>query len=104
MLGTEIVSDIQNNFCTQHVLQKEELLTKIYMYQKTQWCHLRERPSLAEVFFYVLNVLKIQERWGCVYEENIQMEIDFSKFTDGQMFLSCQMWKKYCFGNSLFAA
>ena len=29
---TEIVSDIQNNFCTQHVLQKEELLTKIYLY------------------------------------------------------------------------
>ena len=36
MLCTEIVSDIQNNFCTQHVLphvlQKEELLTKIYLY------------------------------------------------------------------------
>ena len=35
MLCTEIVSDIQNNFCTQHVLphvlQKEELLTKIYL-------------------------------------------------------------------------
>ena len=26
MLCTEIVSDIQNNFCTQHVLQKEGLL------------------------------------------------------------------------------
>ena len=32
MLYTEIVFDIQNNFCTQHVLQKEELLTKIYLY------------------------------------------------------------------------
>ena len=36
MLCTEIVSDIQNNFCTQHVLphvlRKEELLTKIYLY------------------------------------------------------------------------
>ena len=37
MLCTEIVSDIQNNFYTQHVLptyvlQKEELLTKIYLY------------------------------------------------------------------------
>ena len=38
MLCTKIVSDIQNNFCTQHVLpmthvlQKEELLTKIYLY------------------------------------------------------------------------
>ena len=31
MLCTELVSDIQNNFCTQHVLQKEELLTKIYL-------------------------------------------------------------------------
>ena len=33
MLCTEIVSDIQNNFCTQHVLEKEELLTKIYLYR-----------------------------------------------------------------------
>ena len=33
MLCTEIVSDIQNNFCTQHVLQKEELLTNIYLFQ-----------------------------------------------------------------------
>ena len=37
MLCTEIVSDIQNIFCTQHVLlhvlQKEELLTKIYLYK-----------------------------------------------------------------------
>ena len=37
MLCTEIVSDIQSNFCmyttcTPHVLQKEELLTKIYLY------------------------------------------------------------------------
>ena len=32
MLCTEIVSDIQNNFCTQQVMQKEELLTKIYLY------------------------------------------------------------------------
>ena len=36
MLCTEIVSDILNNFCTQYilgtyVLQKEELLTKIYL-------------------------------------------------------------------------
>ena len=35
MLCTEIVFDIQNNFCTQHVLpmycKKEELLTKIYL-------------------------------------------------------------------------
>ena len=33
---TEIVSDIQNNFCTQHVIpmvcKKKELLTKIYLY------------------------------------------------------------------------
>ena len=40
MLCTEIVSDIQNNFCTQHVLpkvlQKEELLTKIYLYTGRQ--------------------------------------------------------------------
>ena len=28
MLGTEIVSDIQNNFCIQHVLQKEEAFDK----------------------------------------------------------------------------
>ena len=33
MLYTEIVSDIQNNFCSPHVLQKEELLTKIYLYR-----------------------------------------------------------------------
>ena len=32
MLCTEIVCDIQNNFCTQHVLQKEEILTKICLY------------------------------------------------------------------------
>ena len=31
MLCTEIVSNIQSNICTQHVLQKEELLTKIYL-------------------------------------------------------------------------
>ena len=31
MLSTELFFDIQNNFCTQHVLQKEELLTKIYL-------------------------------------------------------------------------
>ena len=31
MLFTEIVTDIQNNFCKQHVLQKKELLTKIYL-------------------------------------------------------------------------
>ena len=35
ILFTEIVTDIQNNFCTQHVLphvlQKLELLTKIYL-------------------------------------------------------------------------
>ena len=33
---TEIVSDIQNNYCTQHILpmfcKKEALLTKIYLY------------------------------------------------------------------------
>ena len=34
VLCTEIVSDIQNNFSTQDVLQKEELLTKIYLYRK----------------------------------------------------------------------
>ena len=38
MLCTEIVFGIQNNFCTQHVLshvlQKEEVLTKIYLYIK----------------------------------------------------------------------
>ena len=34
MLCTETVSDIQNNFCTQHILPKEELLTKIYLYWK----------------------------------------------------------------------
>ena len=38
MLCTEIVSDIQNNFCTKHVLphvlQKEEFLKKIYLYMK----------------------------------------------------------------------
>ena len=34
MLCAEIVFDIQNNFFTQHVLQKKELLTKIYLY-----CH-----------------------------------------------------------------
>ena len=38
MLCAEIVSDIQNSFCTYttcfpHVLQKEELLTKIYLYE-----------------------------------------------------------------------
>ena len=32
MLCTEIVFDIQNNFCTQHFLQKEKLLIKIYLY------------------------------------------------------------------------
>ena len=32
MLCTDIVSDIQSNFCTQDVLQKEELLTKIDLY------------------------------------------------------------------------
>ena len=32
MLCTEIVSDIQNNFCSPHVLKREELLTKIYLY------------------------------------------------------------------------
>ena len=32
MLCTEIVFDIQYTFCTQHVLQKEELLTKISLY------------------------------------------------------------------------
>ena len=36
MLCTEIVSDIQRFFlyttCSPHVLQKEELLTKIYLY------------------------------------------------------------------------
>ena len=36
MLCIEIVFDIQNNFCTQHVLpmfcKKEEFLTKIYLY------------------------------------------------------------------------
>ena len=40
MLCTEIVSDIQNNFCTQHVrpkfCKKEEFLTKIYLYSLTQ--------------------------------------------------------------------
>ena len=41
MLCTYIVSDIQNNFCTQHVLpyvlQKEELLIKIYLYSIDDW-------------------------------------------------------------------
>ena len=36
MLCTEIVFHIQNNFCIQHVLRKEELLTKIYPYSLTQ--------------------------------------------------------------------
>ena len=31
-----IVSDIQNNFCTKYFLQKEELLTKIYLYCNVQ--------------------------------------------------------------------
>ena len=35
MLFTEIVSDIQNNLCKQQLLQKEELLTKIYLYSGT---------------------------------------------------------------------
>ena len=40
MLCTEVVSDIQNNFlyttCFLHVLQKEELLTKIYLYEENE--------------------------------------------------------------------
>ena len=32
MLCTEIVFEIQNNFSAQHVLQTEELLTKIYLF------------------------------------------------------------------------
>ena len=38
MLCTEIVSDIQEQIlyttCSPHVLQKEELMTKIYLYQE----------------------------------------------------------------------
>ena len=32
MLCTKIVLYVRNNFCTQHVQQKEELLTKIYLW------------------------------------------------------------------------
>ena len=53
MLCTEIVSDIQNNFCTQHVLQKEELLTKIYLYsyqnQKSQYKRRTTQIELTTV-------------------------------------------------------
>ena len=48
MLCAEIVSDIQNNFCT-HVLQKEELLTKIYLYTPL-WAELL---SLLDLIWYV---------------------------------------------------
>ena len=47
MLCTDFVSDIQNNFCTQHVLQKEELLTKIYLYSKEHFVEvgkIKEEP------------------------------------------------------------
>ena len=50
MLCTEFVSDIQNNFCTYttcspHVLQKEELMTKIYQYS-TEINEMKEGKKL----------------------------------------------------------
>ena len=53
MLCTEIVSDIQKKFCTPHVLQKEELLTKIYLYsyqnQKSQYKRRTTQIELTTV-------------------------------------------------------
>ena len=46
MLCTEIVSDIQSNICTQHVLQKEELLTKIYLQRVNMRLSFCEIPHI----------------------------------------------------------
>ena len=45
--------DIQNNFCTQYVLQKEDLLTKIYLYQAgvpNKKYHLQILPKMYYSF------------------------------------------------------
>ena len=62
MLCKEIVSDIQNIFCTQHVLhmfcKKKELLTKIYLYklcvsEKREYASLLEELNLCTTGFFV---------------------------------------------------
>jgi hypothetical protein len=60
MLCTEIVSDIQNNFCTHilpHALQKEELLSKIYLYPRLAVIKipnfLQETIKYPEIIFYL---------------------------------------------------
>ena len=49
---TVIVSDIQNNFCTQHVLQKEELLTKMHLY--LTWMSYFDFLALVSVSLSIL--------------------------------------------------
>ena len=47
---------VQNNFCRQHVLQKEELLTKIYLYvyqNIPSFIHFKNFPELIYGLFYI---------------------------------------------------
>ena len=65
MLCTIIVSDIQNNFCTQHVLlhvlPKEKLLTKIYLYIKVIPPVLDEERTEISIEMDIYSVTNIDE-------------------------------------------
>ena len=55
MLCTEIVSDIQKQFlyttCSPHVLQKEELLTKNYLYLVVAMSNMKRALARFRAFF-----------------------------------------------------
>jgi hypothetical protein len=58
MFCTESVFDIQNNFCTKHVLphflQKEELLTNIYLYKNFLLVFIPSDPAKSLVITMII--------------------------------------------------
>ena len=85
MVCTEIFSDMQNNFCKQlvltHVLQKEELLTKIYLY----WCQIK-----LEFFFQIFRAF--QNVWTLA---NVWYKIVWHYFNSVSIFFlvhTCAKW------------
>ena len=70
---TEFVSDIQNNFCTcsPHVLQKEELLTKFFLYS----LEMNKTEALTQAFRKSIGV-RIREETEIIEGEVVEVQID----------------------------
>ena len=71
MLCTEIVSDNQNNFCSPHVLQKEELLTKIYLYQYSYFVQseLDHKIRYIDILIHIFHYLFYHNNFIAIFKE-----------------------------------